>query len=69
MRIDRENVIRALEEGGRSADAARARQVLGSSVDTVADAELLRDLGIEPGERAQGGVPALRRPQGEEDRA
>ena len=61
MRIDRDQVVRALAERGLTQQAARAQRELDTVVDTRADAELRTELGIEPGERGQGGVPGVRR--------
>ena len=60
MRIDRSHVVQALRAGGRHEDAKRAEEVLDVDVDTVRDADLLRELGIDPDSRAQGGGLALR---------
>ncbi len=59
MLIDRVNVIQTLRAGGRTEQARRAERVLDLEVDTVRDAEPLRDLGIDPDSRAMGGAPAL----------
>ncbi len=60
MLIDRWHVIQVLRSGGRTEQARRAEETLGATVDTVRDAELLRELGIDPDHRAQGGGYALR---------
>jgi hypothetical protein len=60
VNVDRSHVIQALRAGGRTAQARRAEQVLDVEVDTMHDADLLRDLDIDPDSRAQGGMPALR---------
>jgi len=59
MLIDREHVIQTLRAGGRTEEARRAQRVLDAQVDTVRDAEILRDLGIDLGHRAMGGGLAL----------
>jgi hypothetical protein len=59
--IDRSHVVQALRTYGLSEEAERAQQVLGARVDTERDAELLRDLGLDPDGRAQGGALARRR--------
>lgn len=61
MLIDRGHVVQVLRQAGRTEEARRAEQVLGVDVDTDRDADLLRDLGIDPDSRAQGGGLALRR--------
>jgi hypothetical protein len=60
VRIDRSHVVQALRAGGRPEEAKRAEEVLDVDVDTVRDADLLRELGIDPDSRAQGGGLALR---------
>jgi hypothetical protein len=60
MHIGRSHVVQALRAGGRTDQARRAEEVLGLQVDTVRDAELLRELGIDPDSRAKGGGLALR---------
>ncbi|TFV59571.1 hypothetical protein E4P41_11690 [Geodermatophilus sp. DF01-2] len=60
MRIDRSHVVQALHAGGRREEARRAEEVLDAEVDTVRDADLLRELGIDPDSRAQGGGLGLR---------
>jgi hypothetical protein len=60
VQIDREHVVQALRAGGRHEEAARAERELGVHVDTVRDADLLRELGLDPDSRAQGGGLALR---------
>ena len=52
--IDRSHVVQALRSGGR------AEEELAVHVDTVRDADLLRELGLDPDSRAQGGGLALR---------
>ncbi|MGY1683120.1 hypothetical protein [Geodermatophilus sp. SYSU D01176] len=59
MLIDRSTVVQTLRAEGRTEEARRAEQVLDVEVDTVRDAEILRDLGIDPDRRAMGGGPAL----------
>ncbi|WP_100497912.1 hypothetical protein [Geodermatophilus chilensis] len=59
MLIDRSNVVQTLRAGGRTEEARRAEQVLDVQVDTVRDAEILRDLGVDPDHRAMGGGLAL----------
>jgi hypothetical protein len=58
--IDRSHVVQALRSGGRAEEARRAEEELDVHVDTVRDADLLRELGIDPDSRAQGGGLALR---------
>lgn len=60
MQIDRSHVVQTLRSGGRIDQAQRAEEVFDVLVDTVRDAERLRDLGIDPDSRAQGGGLALR---------
>jgi hypothetical protein len=60
VRIDRSHVVQVLRAGGRHEEAERAEEVLDVDVDTVRDADLLRELGIDPDSRAQGGGLALR---------
>jgi hypothetical protein len=60
MNVDRSHVVQALHAGGRTEQARRAEEVLDVEVDTVRDADLLRELGIDPDSRAQGGGLALR---------
>src|SRR3954447_7152040 len=60
MNVDRSHVVQALRAGGRTEQARRAEKVLDVEVDTVRDADLLRELGIDPDSRAQGGMLALR---------
>ena len=60
MNIDRSHVIQVLRAGGRTEQARRAEELLDVEVDTVRDADLLRELGIDPDSRAQGGGLALR---------
>ena len=47
--IDRSHVVQALRSGGR------AEEELAVHVDTVRDADLFRELGLDPDSRAQGG--------------
>jgi hypothetical protein len=49
-----------LRAAGRTEQARRAEEELDVTVDTVRDADLLRELGIDPDSRAQGGGLALR---------
>jgi hypothetical protein len=58
--IDRSHVVQALRSGGRAEEARRAEEELDVHVDTVRDADLLRELGLDPDSRAQGGGLALR---------
>jgi hypothetical protein len=58
--VDRSHVVQVLQDGGRTDQARRADEVLDVEVDTIRDADLLRDLGIDPDSRAQGGGLALR---------
>jgi hypothetical protein len=58
--IDRSHVVQALRSGGRAEEARRAEEELDVHVDTVRDADLLRELGLDPDGRAQGGGLALR---------
>ncbi|WNV77672.1 hypothetical protein [Geodermatophilus sp. DSM 44513] len=60
MQIDRSHVVQTLRAGGRDDQARRAQEVLDVLVDNVRDADQLRDLGIDPDSRAQGGGLALR---------
>jgi hypothetical protein len=60
VRIDREHVVQALRAAGRTDEARRAEAVLDVDVDTVRDADLLRELGSDPDSRAQGGNLAPR---------
>jgi hypothetical protein len=60
VEIDREHVVQALRAGGRRDAAKRAEEVLDVHVDTVRDGDLLRELGLDPDSRAQGGGLALR---------
>jgi hypothetical protein len=60
LKVDRSHVVQALRAGGRTDQARRAEEVLDVEVDTVRDADLLRELGIDPDSRAQGGGLALR---------
>lgn len=59
MRIDREHVVHVLRDSGRLEESDRARRELGPEVDTDRDADLLRDLGIDPDSRARGGGLAV----------
>jgi hypothetical protein len=49
-----------LRAGGRRDEAERAERELDVLVDTVRDADLLRELGLDPDSRARGGGLALR---------
>ena len=60
MQIDRDHVVQALRAGGRRDEAERAERELDVLVDTVRDADLLRELGLDPDSRARGGGLALR---------
>ena len=60
MQIDRDHVIQVLRAGGRRDEAERAERELDVLVDTVRDADLLRELGLDPDSRARGGGLALR---------
>ena len=60
MHVDRGHVIQVLRAAGRTEQARRAEEDLDVTVDTVRDADLLRELGIDPDSRAQGGGLALR---------
>ena len=60
MLIDRSHVVQILRAAGREEQARRAETELDVQVDTVRDAELLRELGLDPDSRAQGGGLALR---------
>jgi hypothetical protein len=55
MLIDRDHVVRVLSRRGMAQQGKRAGQVPDVQVDTVRDAGLLRELGIDPDSRAQGG--------------
>jgi hypothetical protein len=58
--VDRSHVVQALRSGERAEEARRAEEELDVHVDTVRDADLLRELGLDPDSRAQGGGLALR---------
>jgi hypothetical protein len=58
--VDREHVVQVLADAGRAEQARRAAEVLDVEVDTDRDADLLRELGIDPDSRAQGGGLAIR---------
>jgi hypothetical protein len=60
VNVDRSHVIQVLRAGGRTEQAHRAEEVLDVVVDTVRDADLLRELGVDPDSRAQGNTLALR---------
>jgi hypothetical protein len=60
VQIDRSHVLQVLRASGRVDQARRAEEELDVLVDTVRDADRLRDLGIDPDSRAQGGGLALR---------
>jgi hypothetical protein len=60
VNVDRSHVIQVLRAGGRTEQARRAEEVLDVVVDTVRDADLLRELGVDPDSRAQGNTLALR---------
>ena len=60
MLIDRSHVVQVLRGNGREEQARRAEAELDVQVDTVRDADLLRELGLDPDHRAQGGGLALR---------
>ncbi|HST97766.1 MAG TPA: hypothetical protein VLJ85_08960 [Geodermatophilus sp.] len=60
MQIDRDHVVQVLRAGGRRDEAERAERELDVLVDTVRDADLLRELGLDPDSRARGGGLALR---------
>jgi len=60
VQIDRDHVIQVLRAGGRRDEAERAERELDVLVDTVRDADLLRELGLDPDSRARGGGLALR---------
>lgn len=64
MPVDRSYVVQVLRAAGRTEQARRAEEELDVTVDTVRDADLLRELGIDPDSRAQGGGLALRRGPG-----
>jgi len=59
MQISREHVLDVLRTHGTPEQVRRAEQSLGPHVDTEDDADLLRDLGIDPDSRAKGGTLAL----------
>ncbi|MGY1602084.1 hypothetical protein [Geodermatophilus sp. SYSU D00815] len=63
VRIDREHVLQVLRVEGTPEQVRRGERELGPEVDTVADADLLRELGLDPGSMGQGGTlsPAPRR--------
>ena len=52
MHVDRSHVVQVLRAAGRTEQARRAEEVLDVPVDTVRDADLLRELGIDPDHRA-----------------
>jgi phenylalanyl-tRNA synthetase beta subunit len=58
MHIDRQHVIQVLRKNGMNDQADEAEKVLGVEVDTERDADLLRRLGIDPDNRAEGGTLA-----------
>ena len=60
MQIAREHVVQALRAAGRRAEAERAEKELDVHVDTVRDADLLREFGLDPDSRALGGGLAPR---------
>jgi hypothetical protein len=60
VQIDRDHVVQVLRAGGRRDEAERAERELAVLVDTVRDADLLRELGLDPDSRARGGGLALR---------
>jgi hypothetical protein len=60
VQIDRDHVVQVLRAGGRRDEAERAERELDVLVDTVRDADLLRELGLDPDSRARGGGLALR---------
>ena len=60
MLIDRSHVVQTLRQSGREEQARRAEAELDVQVDTARDADLLRELGLDPDSREQGGGLALR---------
>ena len=60
MLIDRSHVVQTLRQSSREEQARRAEAELDVQVDTVRDADLLRELGLDPDSREQGGGLALR---------
>jgi hypothetical protein len=60
VQINRDHVVQVLRAGGRRDEAERAERELDVLVDTVRDADLLRELGLDPDSRARGGGLALR---------
>ena len=61
MIVDRSHVVQALRTYGLAQQADRAQRDLDVRVDTERDAETLRDLGLDPDSRAQGGALAVLR--------
>lgn len=59
--VDRSHVVQALRTYGLAQQADRAQRDLDVRVDTERDAETLRDLGLDPDSRAQGGALAVLR--------
>ena len=59
MQLDRGHVVAALREQGSGEAADRAERELGDLVDTRVQADLLRELGLDPDHRAQGGRLAV----------
>ncbi|MGY1620271.1 hypothetical protein ACI797_26325 [Geodermatophilus sp. SYSU D00691] len=56
MRIDREHVLQVVRSLGTREQVERAERELGPEVDTEGDADLLRELGVDPGSMGQGGT-------------
>jgi hypothetical protein len=63
MLLDREHVLQVVRSVGTPEQVERAERELGAEVDTEAEADLLRELGVEPGSKGQGGAlsPVARR--------
>jgi hypothetical protein len=66
MKIGREHVLEVLRTHGTPEQVRRADEVLGAHVDTEDDADLLRELGIDPDRRALGGGLAPAEGRGDE---
>jgi len=58
MHMSKDHVLEALRTHGIPEQVRRAEEVLGQHVDLEDDADLLRDLGVDPDSRAQGGILA-----------
>jgi hypothetical protein len=60
MKISKDHVLEVLRTYGTPEQIRLAEQDLRSHVDTDDDGDLLRELGIDPDDRAQGGSLAPR---------